>query len=185
VGGFLCPHIFYYLEVLVIPIELYINHQIKDKEVRVINTDGSQLGIMPTEKAIALAEEKELDLCLISPKAVPPVCKIMDYGKYRFEMSKREKEARKKQKIIEIKEIQLSPNIELHDMKVKAKKAFEFLESGDKIKVTIRFRGRQMAHTELGFEVMNKFYEIVQEKAAIELQPKLEGKNMMMVLVSK
>jgi translation initiation factor IF-3 len=171
--------------VLVIPNDLLINYEIKDKELRVLDSDGSQLGIMSNSQAIALAESKDLDLCMISPKANPPVCKIMDYGKYRFEMSKREKEAKKKQKVITLKEIQLSPNIEEHDMRVKAKKAFEFLENGDKIKVTIRFRGRQMAHTEIGLEVMNHFYEIVQEKANIERPAVLEGRNMLMILVSK
>ena len=162
-----------------------MNSDIRAKEVRLIDTDGTQLGIMPTEQALSLAEQKDLDLCMISPKATPPVCKIMDYGKYRFEMSKREKEARKKQKIITLKEIQLSPTIEEHDMNVKAKKAFEFLANGDRIKVSIRFRGRQMAHTEIGQEVMNRFYQIVQEKASIAKPAVLEGRNMTMILVSK
>ena len=173
------------MEVLLIANDLLMNSDIRAKEVRLIDTDGTQLGIMPTSQALALAEEKDLDLCMISPKATPPVCKIMDYGKYRFEMSKREKEARKKQKVITLKEIQLSPTIEEHDMKVKANKAFEFLANGDKIKVTIRFRGRQMAHTEIGKDVMDRFYQIVQDKANIAKPAVLEGRNMTMILTSK
>ena len=165
--------------------DLMINEEIRDREVRVVDQNGEQLGVMSSRDALALAEERQLDLVKIAPQAQPPVCKIMDYGKYRFEMSKREKEARKKQKVITLKEIQLSPTIEEHDMKVKANKAFEFLANGDKIKVTIRFRGRQMAHTEIGKDVMDRFYQIVQDKANIAKPAVLEGRNMTMILTSK
>lgn len=172
-------------EVLCINAEMLINYEIKEKEVRVIGNDGEQLGIMPLKQAISMAEERELDLCLIAPKATPPVCKIMDFGKYKFEMAKREKEAKKKQKVIVVKEIQLSPTIEEHDMRVKCKKAFEFLADGDRIKVSIRFRGRQIAHPEVGKEVMNAFINMLEGKANIDKPPILEGRHMLMFLSPK
>jgi len=140
---------------------------------------------MATADAIKLAESKNLDLCLIAPKSVPPVCKIMDYGKYRFEMQKRQKEAKKNQRVTELHEIQLSVTIEEHDMGVKAKKAREFLKAGDRIKVSIRFRSRQIAHPEIGLDVMNAFFELVKDVAKIEKKPIVEGRNMTMILVSQ
>ncbi|HOB20300.1 MAG TPA: translation initiation factor IF-3 [Candidatus Atribacteria bacterium] len=165
--------------------ELSINEQIREKEVRVIDTNGDQLGIMPTKKALELAEQKQLDLVLIAPQANPPVCKIMDYGKYKFEIAKREKEARKNQRTITIKEVRLSAAIEEHDMSVKAKNAEKFLKAGDKVKVSIRFRGREMAHREIGYEVMEKFNSMLSRDFVIERQPRIEGRSMIMVLAPK
>nr|MBO2494901.1 translation initiation factor IF-3 [Clostridia bacterium] len=165
--------------------ELLINEQIKDREVRVISETGEQLGIMPIEKALRLAEERQLDLVKIAPKANPPVCKIMDYGKYLFEMAKKEKEARKNQKVINVKEIRLSASIEDHDLGVKARNADKFLKAGDKVKVTIRFRGREMAHPEVGYEVMEKFVSMLTVEAVVERKPTLEGNHMIMVLAPK
>jgi len=162
-----------------------INEQIKDREVRVISETGEQLGIMPIEKALRLAEERQLDLVKIAPKANPPVCKIMDYGKYLFEMAKKEKEARKNQKVINVKEIRLSASIEDHDLGVKARNADKFLKAGDKVKVTIRFRGREMAHPEVGYEVMEKFVSMLTVEAVVERKPTLEGNHMIMVLAPK
>ena len=137
---------------------------------------------MPPKKALELAEQRQLDLVKIAPHANPPVCKVMDYGKHRFEMAKKEKEARKNQRVINIKEVRLSANIEEHDMGVKAKNADRFLKAGDKVKVSIRFRGREMAHTEIGYEVMNKFIAMLSQDHIVERKPKLEGRNMIMVL---
>ena len=158
-----------------------INEGIRDREVRVIDADGSQLGIMSTRDALAKAEEKNLDLVKIAPGSNPPVCKIMDYGKYRFEQSKREKEARKNQRVIEIKEIRMSPSIGENDFLVKLKNGQKFLADGDRVKVTVRFRGREMAHTDLGLEVQKKFAAALPE-AVVEKQPKLEGRSMQMFL---
>ena len=143
--------------------ELQINNQIQDREVRLIGADGEQLGIMPIAKAQSLADEAELDLVKIAPTAQPPVCKIMDYGKHRYEQIKREKEARKNQKIVEIKEVRLSMTIDVGDLNVKARQAQKFLTAGNKVKVSIRMRGRQMAHSDLGLEVMKRFFELVKE----------------------
>jgi len=151
----------------------------------VISETGEQLGIMPIEKALRLAEERQLDLVKIAPKANPPVCKIMDYGKYLFEMAKKEKEARKNQKVINVKEIRLSASIEDHDLGVKARNADKFLKAGDKVKVTIRFRGREMAHPEVGYEVMEKFVSMLTVEAVVERKPTLEGNNMIMVVAPK
>ncbi len=140
---------------------------------------------MPTKKALELAEQKQLDLVLIAPQANPPVCKIMDYGKYKFEIAKREKEARKNQRTITIKEVRLSAAIEEHDMSVKAKNAEKFLKAGDKVKVSIRFRGREMAHREIGYEVMEKFNSMLSRDFVIERQPRIEGRSMIMVLAPK
>ena len=140
---------------------------------------------MPIEKAQALADQKQMDLVLIAPNGNPPVCKIMDYGKYRFEVAKKEKEARKKQRVIDVKEVRLSASIEEHDMGVKAKHADKFLRSGDKVKVTIRFRGREMTHREIGFQVMEKFISLLTSDMVIERKPMLEGRNMIMVLAPK
>ena len=150
-----------------------------------IDQNGEQLGIMLTRAALELAEEKQLDLVKIAPTAKPPVCKIMDYGKYRFEQSKREREIRKNQKVIDIKEVRLSATIEDHDVEVKFKAATKFLKDGDKVKVSIRFRGRQISHSEIGLEVMKDFAERLQDIAVVERRPLTEGRNMTMVLAPK
>ncbi len=165
--------------------ELQINEEIRDKEVRLIDVDGNQIGIVPIKKALDLAYERNLDLVKVAPNAKPPVCRIMDYGKYKYELAKKEKEAKKKQKIINVKEVRLTPSIEEHDLKVKAKRANEFLQNGDRVKVSVRFRGRELGHTEIGKEVLMKFAELTSEYGAIEKQPKLEGRNMVMFIVSK
>ncbi len=165
--------------------ELSVNEGIRGKEVRVIDVDGEQLGIMSPKKALEIAQQRDLDLVMVAPKANPPVCRIMDYGKYRFDMAKREKEARKHQRTINVKEVRLSANIEEHDMGVKAKHADKFLKAGDKVKVTIRFRGREMAHTSIGYDVMNRFVEMITQEHIIERKPKLEGRNMIMILAPK
>ena len=165
--------------------ELQINEQICDKEIRVMDSDGSQLGIMPSKKAMELAEQKNLDLVKIAPQATPPVCKIIDYGKYRFEQSKREKEQRKNQRVVEIKEVRLSLNIDTHDFETKKNHAMRFISEGNKVKASIRFRGREMGHPELGLEIMKRFSEAMAEVANVERQPKLEGRTMMMFLAPK
>ena len=165
--------------------ELQINEEIRDKEVRVIDSDGAQLGVMPTAQAFERAYQKNLDLVKIAPQAQPPVCKIMDYGKYRFEQAKREKEARKNQHVVDIKEIRLSLNIDVHDFNTRLNHALRFLKDGDKIKVSIRFRGREMGHPELGQEVMRRFAEACAEVANVEKAAKLEGRNMLMFLAPK
>ncbi|MBR6735999.1 MAG: translation initiation factor IF-3 [Oscillospiraceae bacterium] len=165
--------------------ELLINEDIRDKEVRVIGADGAQLGVMSSRDAQRLAEEAHLDLVKIAPQATPPVCRIMDYGKYRFEQSKREKEARKNQRVIEIKEVRLSLNIDVGDLNTKVKQATKFLKDGNKLKVSIRFRGREMAHPELGQDVMNRFAEMIAEYGNVEKQPKLEGRHMLMFVAAK
>ena len=162
-----------------------INEEIRDREVRVIDQNGEQLGIMLTRAALELAEEKQLDLVKIAPTAKPPVCKIMDYGKYRFEQSKREREIRKNQKVIDIKEVRLSATIEDHDIEVKFKAATKFLKDGDKVKVSIRFRGRQISHSEIGLDVMKDFAERLKDIAVVERRPLTEGRNMTMVLAPK
>ena len=162
-----------------------INEEIRDREVRVIDQNGEQLGIMLTRAALELADEKQLDLVKIAPTAKPPVCKIMDYGKYRFEQSKREREIRKNQKVIDIKEVRLSATIEDHDVEVKFKAATKFLKDGDKVKVSIRFRGRQISHSEIGLDVMKDFAERLKDIAVIERRPLTEGRNMTMVLAPK
>ncbi len=165
--------------------ELMINEQIRDKEVRLIDVDGEQLGIVPVKEAQRIADEKKLDLVKISPNAKPPVCKIMDYGKHRFDQQKREKEARKKQKVISIKELRLSPNTDTHDINVKIKKAKEFLQDGDKVKVSVRFRGRELGHTEVAFKIFDNFAEAVSEYGVVEKAPKMEGRSMAMFLAPK
>ena len=165
--------------------ELQINEEIREKEVRLIDVDGSQMGVVPMNRAFEVANERRLDLVNISPTAKPPVCKVMDYGKYKYEMTKKEKEARKNQKIINIKEIRLTPNIESHDLNVKANRAIEFLNDGDKVKVSVRFRGREMGHTEMGKEVLDEFAKLTSEAGKIEKEAKLEGRNMVMFLMPK
>lgn len=140
---------------------------------------------MSPKKALEIAQQKDLDLVMVAPKANPPVCRIMDYGKYRFDMAKKEKEVRKHQRTINVKEVRLSANIEEHDMGVKAKHADKFLKAGDKVKVSIRFRGREMAHTSIGYDVMNRFVEMITQEHIIERKPKLEGRNMIMILAPK
>lgn len=162
-----------------------INEEIRAREVRVIGSDGEQLGIMSGREAQQLAYEKHLDLVEIAPTAKPPVCRIMDYGKYRYEQQKREKESRKKQKTFDIKEVKLRPGIEEHDFNVKFKNAVRFLEDGDKVKVTIMFRGRELSHPELGEVLLNKMAAQLKEIAVVERQPKLEGKNMIMIVAPK
>ena len=158
--------------------DFLINEQITDKEVRVVGDDGSQLGIMSGYDALERAAASNLDLVKIAPQAAPPVCKIMDYGKFRFEQAKKEKEARKNQKIVEIKEIRLSVNIDTHDFETKLNHALRFLAEGNKVKVSVRFRGREMAHTPLGEKVIVRFAEACKEHGNIDKPPKLEGRNM-------
>lgn len=162
-----------------------INEEIRDKELRVIGANGDQLGIMSSADALALAEEKELDLVKIAPNAVPPVCKIMDYGKFRFEQLKKEKEAKKNQRVVEVKEICMSPSIDTNDLNTKVKNAMKFLKDGNRVKVTVRFRGREMAHTSLGEVLLKQFGESCAEVATVEKGAKLEGRNMSMFLSPK
>ena len=162
-----------------------INEQIRDREVRLIGTDGEQLGIMSAREAMKLAQEAELDLVKIAPGAKPPVCKIIDYGKYRYEMARKEKEARKKQKTVEIKEVRLSPNIESNDLNTKINAARKFITKGDKVKVSLRFRGREMAHVQNSKHILDDFAEALSEIATVEKAPKMEGRSMTMVLAEK
>lgn len=164
---------------------MQINEEIRDKEVRVIDTNGEQLGIMKLEEAMEKAASKNLDLVKIAPQAKPPVCKIIDYGKYRFEQAKREKEARKNQRVVDIKEIRLSLNIDTHDFETKVGHAKRFIKGGDKVKASIRFRGREMGHPEHGYEIMQRFADALAEEANVEKKAKLEGRNMLMFLAPK
>ncbi len=159
-----------------------INEEITDSEVRLIGEDGAQLGIMPASEALKVAEGKGMDLVKISPNAVPPVCRIMDYGKYRFEQAKREKEARRNQHVIEIKEIRMSPGIADNDFNVKLKNGVKFLKDGDRLKVSVRFRGREMAHTSIGEELLNRYAQECAGVASLDKPPKLEGRNMSIFL---
>jgi translation initiation factor IF-3 len=165
--------------------ELPINEEIRDKELRIVDTDGSQLGIMSSRDAQKLANEKGLDLVKIAPQATPPVCKIMDFGKYCFEQAKKEKEARKNQHIVSVKEIYLSMKIDTHDFETKANHAIRFLKEGDKVKVAVKFRGREMAHTSLGYGVLDRFNQYISEYGSVEKPPKLEGRNMSMFISPK
>lgn len=182
--GAVCAHYFIWRCVLIATQDLQINEEIRDPEVRVIDENGQQLGIMDVRAAQRLADERDLDLVKVSNN-VPPTCKLMDYSKYRYDMIKREKEQKKNQKTIEIKEIRLSATIDVHDMEVKAKQCDKFLRNGDKVKVSIRFRGRQITKGEMGEEVMEAFYQMVSDVAVKERAPKQEGKNMFMVLAPK
>lgn len=164
---------------------MQINEEIRDNEVRVIAGDGEQLGVMSAKEALKLAVERDLDLVKIAPQAQPPVCKIMDYGKYRFEQAKREKEAKKNQRVLEIKEIRLSLNIDTHDFETKANHAKKFLAAGNKVKVSIRFRGREMAHPESGLDTMEKFAQALEEFGSVEKPAKLEGRSMLMFMAPK
>ena len=166
-------------------IEHKINDDIKDKEIRVTDSTGEQLGIMSTKDAQALAVTKDLDLVMIAPQGTPPVCKIMDYGKYMFEQQKREKEARKNQKVIVIKEVKLSPQIEDHDIEYKLKNAKKFLKEGDKVKVSVKFRGREMAYTQIGAAVLQKFAESLEDDGVMEKRASMEGRSMIMIIGPK
>jgi len=165
--------------------ELALNEQIKAKQVRLVNTDGSQLGIVSIADALAKAADAGVDLVEIAPQAQPPVCKIMDYGKYKFELAKRDKEAKKNQKVVSIKEIRVSPSIDVHDFDTKVNHIIKFLKSGDKVKITVRFRGREMHHTSLGKDLLDKFTGAIGEAGNVEKNPKLEGRNMFMVVSPK
>ena len=165
--------------------ELFINEQIRDREVRVIGENGEQLGVMSAREAMALAEEAGVDLIKIVPTAKPPVCKIADYGKYRYEQARREKEAKKKQKVIEIKEIRLSPNIDTNDLNTKISAARKFLSKGDRVKITLRFRGREMAHMNNSKHILDDFAESLSDIAVVEKPPKVEGRSMTMFLAEK
>ncbi len=165
--------------------ELLINEQITSKQVQVISDDSESLGIKSIQEAMKIAEEKGLDLVLVSPNSELPVCKIMNYGKYRFDQMKKEKEAKKNQKVLELKEIRVTPNIETHDFEFKLKNIKKFLESGNKVKVTVRFRGREVNNSQLGEKVLNNFIEELTEYANLEKKPVLEGKNMFIILSPK
>ncbi|MGN0979311.1 MAG: translation initiation factor IF-3 [Candidatus Avoscillospira sp.] len=166
-------------------LEHQLNEEIRDKEIRVIGADGAQLGIMSPADAQRLAYEKDLDLVKIAPNATPPVCKIMDYGKFRFEQMKKEKEAKKNQRVVEIKEVRMSPNIDTNDFNVKVKNAQKFLKEGNRVKVTVRFRGREMAHTSIGEVLLKQFGDACAEMATVEKNPKLDGRLMTMFLSPK
>lgn len=165
--------------------DILINEEIKDKEVRLVDEDGSMLGVVKIEEARKIVTEKDLDLVKIAPQAKPPVCKVMDYGKYIFEISKKEKESKKAQKITNIKEIRLSPSIEEHDFNFKAKKAIKFLQDGDRVKVSVRFKGREIAYSSIGHTVLDKFYQACEEVGTIDKKPRLDGRSMVMFLHPK
>ena len=165
--------------------EHQINEEIRDKEVRLIDSDGSQLGIVSLQQAMDTATQRGLDLVKIAPKAEPPVCRVMDYGKFRFEQAKKEKEARKNQKVVDIKEVRLSAKIDVADFNARVKQAEKFLKGGDKVKASIRFRGREMAHTDIGLTVMQRFAEACAEFGTIEKAAKLEGRQMLMFIAPK
>lgn len=186
-GGQLCSALFYYIIIwrCIIIAETFINQEIRAKEVRLISETGDQLGILPFAKALQIAEDKHLDLVQIAANANPPVCKLMDYDKHRYEQSKYEKEMRKKQKVINIKEVQLSVTIEENDLNVKVKRAIKFIGNGDKVKVVIRFRGRQIAHSDIGLELMNEFAKRLDDIAMVEKKPNIEGRQMIMILAPK
>jgi len=166
-------------------IDNLINEQIRAKEVRLLGEEGQQLGIYSIQDALSMAQEAEVDLVLIAPKANPPVCRIIDYGKFRYEQVQRQKEARRKQKTVEIKEIRLSPNIDVNDIKTKANNARKFIEKGDKVKVALRFRGREMAHMHENKHILDDFAAMLEDVAVIEKAPKVEGRNMVMFLAKK
>lgn len=165
--------------------ELFINEQIRDKEIRLIGESGEQLGIMSSREALKLAEEAGLDLVKIAPTAKPPVCKIVDYGKYRYELARKEKDAKRKQKVIEVKEIRMSPNIDTNDLNTKVGAARKFLEKGNRVKVTLRFRGREMAHVSTSKHILDDFAQMLSDIAVVEKMPKVEGRSMIMFLTVK
>lgn len=162
-----------------------INEQVRDREVRVISSNGEQLGIMSSKEAMKLAREAELDLVKIAPTAKPPVCKIIDYGKYRYELARKEKEAKKKQKTIEVKEVRLSPNIDSNDLNTKIASARKFIEKGNKVKVTLRFRGREMAHVQSSRHILDEFAKALEDIALVDKPAKMEGRSMAMFLTEK
>ena len=165
--------------------ELMINEQIRDKEVRVIGEEGQQLGVMSPKDAMKLAREAEVDLVKIAPSAKPPVCKLVDYGKYKYELVRKEKEAKKKQRTIEVKEVRLSPNIDVNDLNTKCNSARKFIEKGNKVKVSLRFRGREMAHIDSSKHILEDFAEKLSDIAVVDKAPKLEGRSMTMFLTEK
>jgi len=165
--------------------ELMINEQIRDKEIRLIDENGEQLGIVSSKEAQKIADERKLDLVKIAPTAKPPVCRIMDYGKYKFDQAKKEKEARKKQKTVDVKELRLSPSIDTHDVQVKVKKANEFLKDGDKVKISIRFRGREIGHSKVGMQIMEDFAKATSELGVVDKPAEMEGKSLVMFLAPK
>lgn len=165
--------------------DLQINEEIRDSQLRVIDDDGSQLGIMSSKEAQQLANSKDLDLVKIAPQAKPPACRIMNYGKFKFEQAKREKEAKKNQKTVDVKEVRMSLNIDIHDFNTKANQANKFLQAGNKVKVSVRFRGREMAHTYLGNDLLERFKEVCSEFGSVEKLPKMEGRSLSMFLTSK
>ncbi len=173
------------MEVFYIKQELPINGQIRAKEVQLIGDQGEKVGVIPLREALEKAEEKNLDLVLVAPNANPPVCKIMNYGKYKFEQAKKEKEAKKKQKVLEIKELRVTPNIEEHDFGFKSKNARKFLEDGNKVKITVRFRGREVNNSKAGEVVLEKFIDVLSDISVVEKKPKLEGRNMFIILAKK
>lgn len=165
--------------------ELPINGQIREKEVQVIGANGEKIGVLPIAEALEYAEDKELDLVLVAPNATPPVCKVMNYGKYKFEQAKKEKESKKNQKVVEVKEIRVTPNIGEHDFNFKSKNAREFLEAGKKVRITVRFRGRELNNLKIGEDVLNKFVESLEDISTVEKKPLLEGKAMFIILTKK
>ncbi len=175
--------IYIWLEVSAISTkELQINEEIRAKEVRIVGEGGEQVGVMSTSAALSMAYEKDLDLVLIAPNAQPPVCRIMDYGKYRFERDKKEKEAKKKQTVVEVKEIQLSCNIDTHDFETKVKHAHRFIGDGNKVRVVVKFRGREMSHLDIGRDLLARFEEAVSDAGTVEKRPSLEGRFMSMII---
>ncbi len=179
------PVLFYFWRCFVISSkEHQLNEEIRDKELRVIDVDGSQIGILSAKEALAIAYEKDLDLVKIAPQATPPVCRIMDYGKFCFEQSKREKEARKNQKVIEIKGIRLSPTIDTHDFNTKVNQAIKFLKGGDKLKISVRFRGRKLVHPQFGKDMLAQFADAISEVGIVDKQPQMEGRSTLVMFVS-
>lgn len=174
-----------FMEVFSIKQDLPINRQIRAREIQLIEDNGQKAGVIPFEEALEKAESKNLDLVLVAPNTNPPVCKIMNYGKYKFEQAKKEKEAKKKQKVLEIKELRVTPNIEEHDFSFKCKNARKFLTDGNKVKITVRFRGREVNNSKAGEVVLNKFIEALEDIATVEKPPKLEGRNMFTILAKK
>lgn len=165
--------------------DLQINEAIRDKEVRLVGSDGEQIGVVDTAHAQNLADEAKLDLVKVAPGAKPPVCRIMDYGKYKYDLMKKEKESKKKQKIINVKELRFSPNIEEHDLQTKANQGKSFLSAGDRVKVSVRFRGRELGHTDIGRKVLDRFVELIADEGVVDKAPKMEGRSMVMFLSPK
>ncbi|TCT25027.1 translation initiation factor 3 (bIF-3) [Melghiribacillus thermohalophilus] len=164
---------------------MFVNERIRAREVRLIDVNGEQLGVKSRQEALELAEKANLDLVMVAPNAKPPVCRIMDYGKYRYEQQKKEKEKRKKQKVINVKEVRLSPAIEEHDFNTKLRNARKFLGKGDKVKATVRFRGRAITHKELGQQVLERMAEQLEDLGVVETKPKMEGRNMFMMIAPR